>query len=349
MDAQSLKRQLSENDLLSILSDLGAEPYLEGSKIICRTICHNGCNHGKHKLEYYIETGLMHCYTDLCGTMDLFSLIQKVKGIEFNKAFEFVKEYFGIKTEITEYYDSVDISFFNKFNKEKETRELAKIDERILNIYEDIYHMSWVKEGILPSTMRKFGVKMSIGNQQIIIPHYDINNRLVGIRARNLDPYLVDKGLKYIPVKTGGITYSHPTGANLYGLDINIDNIKRMRKIILFESEKSVLQLDSIYNGYGIGVGVSGSSFTDKQLDLIQALDVDEVIIAFDKEFHEIGDSLEKYYAKKIETTVANKLLPYFSVSVIWDLENDLEIKDAPTDKGTSVFKKLFSNRISLI
>lgn len=344
MDAKQIKESLSENDVMAILEELGASPYLEQSHIRCNTICHHG---DSTKLYYYPETKMFMCYTQ-CHSMDLFSLIQKVKGIEFNEAFEFVKEYFGIKTEITDYYDSVDVSFFNKFNKEKETRELAEIDKKILNIYEDIYHMSWVKEGILPSTMRKFGVKMSIGNQQIIIPHYDINNRLVGIRARNLDPYLVDKGLKYIPVKTGGITYSHPTGANLYGLNVNIDNIKKLRKMILFESEKSVMQLDTIYNGYGVGVGVSGSSFTDKQLDLIQALDIDEIILCYDKEFHEIGDPLERYYAKKIETTVANKLKPYFRVSAVWDTKGLLDYKDSPTDKGVEVWRKLYKERITL-
>ena len=53
MDANTLKKQLSENDLLSILEHIGAEPYLEGNAIVCRTVCHGG---HKHKLYYYIES-----------------------------------------------------------------------------------------------------------------------------------------------------------------------------------------------------------------------------------------------------------------------------------------------------
>src|SRR5699024_5362418 len=98
-----------------------------------------------------------------------------------------------------------------------------------------------------------------------------------------------------------------------------------------------------------IGVCVSGSSFSDKQLDLISNLEIEEVIIGFDKEYEKIGDPLERYYAQKIEETVANKLLPYFSVSVIWDTEGLLDEKDSPTDKGASVFNTLWKNRISLI
>lgn len=349
MDATQLKQQLSENDLLAILTDLGAEPYLEKSKIICRTICHGG---HKHKNEYYIDSQMFHCYTDSCGTFDLFSLVEKVKGIEFSEAFKYVKDYFGYTSnEFNEYNynDVADLSFFNKFNKTVLYEDIATIDEKLLNVYDDSYHISWVRDGIHPSTMRKFNIKLSISNQQIIIPHYNKDGGLVGIRGRNLNPDIVSQGKKYMPVIRTGIMYNHPTGANLYGLYENLENIKKMKKLIIFESEKSVMQLDTIYHGSGIGVCVSGSSFSDKQLDLISNLEIEEVIIGFDKEYEKIGDSLERYYAQKIQETVANKLLPYFSVSVLWDLENDLETKDAPTDKGASVFKKLFSSRISLI
>ncbi len=151
-----------------------------------------------------------------------------------------------------------------------------------------------------------------------------------------------------MPVIRNGIMYNHPTGANLYGLYENLENIKRMKKLIIFESEKSVMQLDTIYHGSGIGVCVSGSSFSDKQLDLISNLEIEEVIIGFDKEYEKIGDPLERYYAQKIEETVANKLKPYFNVSCIWDMKGLLNEKNHPTDRGTEVFTKLYKERIQL-
>ena len=58
---------------------------------------------------------------------------------------------------------------------------------------------------------------------------------------------------------------------------------------------------------------------------------------------------MEKYYAEKVEKTIANKLKPYFSVSVVWDKKGLLDIKDSPTDRGKSIWLELFRNRISLI
>ena len=348
MDAKEIKQALSENDIISILSDLDLDPYLENGNIICRTGCHNHNGSGSHKLYYYQSTHMLHCYTN-CGSMDLFSLIEKVKGIEFNDAFNFVIDYFGFEknNQVLDYDELLDFSFFDRFNKEKTIKELPTIDDKILNLYQDKYHLSWIKDYIYPSTMKKFNIKLSIAKQQIIIPHYNRNGDLVGVRCRNLDPKVVEAGKKYMPVFENSKMYNHPTGANLYGLNNNMDNILKMRKLILFESEKSVLQLDSIYNGEGIGVGVSGSSFSDRQLELIKDLDIDEVIIAFDKEFIEVGDSLEKYYAEKIRKTVANKLLPYFNVTVIWDTNGLLKHKDSPTDYGGKVFWELYQRSVS--
>ena len=201
----------------------------------------------------------------------------------------------------------------------------------------------------MPSTMRKFDIKMSITDQQIVIPHRDENGNLVGVRARNLNKEVVDKGMKYAPIKQGTTFLNHPTGATLYGLYENKENIESVKKIVLFESEKSVLQLDSFYHGYGIGVCMSGSSFSDRQLDLIKNLDIDEVIIAVDKEFEKIGDDLERYYAQKIEKTIANKIKPYKNVSVVWDKKGLINMKDSPTDNGKDTWIELFRNRISLI
>lgn len=349
MDAQSLKEQLSPNDIITLLNELGAEPYEQNGQIIARTICHNN-NGGSHKLYYYSDTQMFHCYTN-CGSFDIFELIQKESGKEFSESFSYIKDYFGYENSLTDYNynDIIDLTFFNKFNKVIHYEPLKILSEKVLNRYDNNYHISWVKEGIMPSTMKKFDIKMSITDQQIVIPHRDENGNLVGVRARNLNREVVDKGMKYAPVKQGSSFLNHPTGATLYGLYENKENIELVKKVVLFESEKSVLQLDSFYHGYGIGVCMSGSSFSDRQLDLIKNLPIEEVIIAVDKEFENIGDTLEKYYAEKVEKTIANKLKPYFSVSVVWDKKGLLDIKDSPTDRGKSIWLELFRNRISLI
>ena len=347
MDANTLKKQLSENDLLSILEHIGAEPYLEGNAIICRTVCHGG---EKHKLYYYIESCMFHCFTDHCGNMDIYGLIGKVLDKEFFDSYMFVLTYFGYEYDNDEidYSEKLDMSFFKRFETKKVETKLPKIKENILNLFYNMYHISWIKDGISKRSMNKFNIKLNIIDEQIVIPHYDIQSNLVGVRCRNLKQDIVERGMKYMPIRHGGVVYNHPTGSVLYGLNVNKEDINKTGKAILFESEKSVLQLDTMYPNCNIGVCVSGSSFSDRQLEILKQMDIEEVIIAFDKEYDHIGEESEKYYAKKIMDTVASKLKAYYSVSVIWDTKGLLNKQDSPTDKGKEVFDTLMKERISI-
>lgn len=350
MDANTLKKQLSENDLLSILEHIGAEPYLEGNAIVCRTICHNGSNEGKHKLYYYIESATFHCFTDHCGNMDIYGLIGRVLGKEFFDSYMFVLSYFGYEYDgdQIDYSEKLDMSFFKRFEDKKINTQLPKIEDNILNIFHNMYHISWIKDGISKKSMYKFGIKLNISGQQIIIPHYDSQSNLVGIRCRNLKQEAVDRGMKYMPISHGGIVYNHPTGSVLYGLNINKEDINRTGKVILFESEKSILQLDTMYPNCNIGVCVSGSSLTDRQVEILKELNIDEVCLAFDKEYEKIGDNEEKFYAKKIQDTIVSKLKAFYNVSVLWDTKGLLDKQDSPTDKGKEVFDTLMKERISI-
>ena len=91
MDAQSLKEQLSPNDIITLLNELGAEPYEQNGQIIARTVCHHG---DSHKRYYYSDTQMFHCYTN-CGSFDIFELIQKESGKEFSESFSYIRDYFG--------------------------------------------------------------------------------------------------------------------------------------------------------------------------------------------------------------------------------------------------------------
>lgn len=349
MDAETLKTSLSKNDILALLEEFQAEPKVENSVIISRTVCHNGVCNGSHKLYWYEDTGLFNCYTH-DGVMDVFELVMKVKNVEFIEAFNFIKDFFQINGHSDIAPDErIETRFFDKFNKKTEFKKLPSYDEKVLRVFDDKYHVSWVRDYISPDIMKKYNIKLDILRQRIIIPHYDIDDRLVGIRVRNLDEDIVERGMKYVPLFTSKTTnYRHMTGSNLYGLNITKDNIETVKKIVLFEGEKSVLALDTFYGGKGIGVGVSGANLSEYQRHILNKLDVEEVIIAFDKEFYKIGDPLEKFYAEKIEKTIINKLKASYNVSVIWDTKDLLDYKDSPTDKGKNVWLELWDSRIRI-
>lgn len=197
--------------------------------------------------------------------------------------------------------------------------------------------------------MLKYKIKYHGTDHKIVIPHYNLFNELIGIRGRALSQEDVDTFGKYMPLRVNGIMYSHPLSHNLYGLNYNMFNITRMKKIIIFESEKAVLMYDSFFGAdNNISVAVCGSSISLHQIELIkQFCIVDEVIIAFDKQFKEIGDSEYQKHTKSL-LNISEKFGKDLILSIVFDKYDKLNYKDAPIDKGKETFEFLFKNRIVL-
>lgn len=111
--------------------------------------------------------------------------------------------------------------------------------------------------------------------------------------------------------------------------------------------EKSCLLFSSFF-GYenDISVAVCGSSLVNYQVDLLLSLQVQEIIIAFDRQYEEVGDESWKKWAdklSKIDKKYGNKI----QINYILDKEHLLDFKDSPIDKGPEVFLKLLDARVS--
>ena len=132
-----------------------------------------------------------------------------------------------------------------------------------MNTFSEYYTPEWLYEGISIQSMKQFNILYSINQNKIIIPHYNIDNLLIGIRGRALNDEDIAIG-KYMPVEIEGIIYSHPLGYNLYGLNLNKDNIRKKKMAIVFESEKSVLLYETLFGRENnIAVAVCGSNFSN--------------------------------------------------------------------------------------
>jgi len=353
MTAQELKAKLTEEDNRKLLVEMGATFYYEDNDIwITDTICHHGT---KPKLYYYKDSKSFHCYTE-CGQMDIIGVVMGYKGYEqeeFQKAINWIciklnidncKYGFGKQEQIS------DWEFIRKYkkNSKKETKEKALVpyDKKILNIFQKIYLEEWINEGISIKTMEKYNILYSTWQQKIIIPHYDINNQLVGVRCRSLIQDDIDLYGKYNPFKIGNKFYNHSLGLNLYGLNHNIEAIQKKRKIMLVEAEKSVLQTDTMFGENNFTVALCGSNLTDYQKGIILMLGVREVIVALDKQYESLDSEECKKWAKHTKNKIIDKLSPFVIVSVLWDTNNLLEYKDSPTDKGEEVLLELMDKKI---
>lgn len=355
LSAKELKEKLSIQQIMILMEDIGADAIesRNQNEVLYRTVCHGG---DSHKLYFYKDTKNFHCYTD-CGSLDILQILQNALDMNLPSVIEYISNRFGLGLSFSVGYgqqtevNNDDWSILNRFKieptKKEQLQEIKILDESLLNHFYKMAHRSFLDDGINIQTMKKFGIMYDIYNNRIIIPHRNENGELIAIRCRNLEEEMVNTGRKYMPIILNKKLLSAPTSQYFYALHLNKDNIKRFKKVVLLESEKAVMQLDTMYPNTNISLALSSSNLSKYQIQILKDLGVEEVIVALDKEFEVLGSQEELLYQNRIKKTILNRLKQEgFTVSVIWDSFNLLGKKDSPTDKGIEVFDILMKNRI---
>lgn len=352
MTAKDIIDNITDDDIINILTHLGSnEPdiMIDGD-LMFNTVCHNHDEMGKKKLQYHVDTKTFYCYTECFYIGNIFNLVQKAKNLEFDAAYRYVCTFLGIHISTLKHgfgMEKLNDSFIYYLDREYEEDKLPEVfDDKVLNkFWSNLFHHSWIDDFITKDVMKRFNIRFDISGNRIIIPHYNEDGNLIGIKCRNLNKDKVDEGKKYMPIVVNDIMYNYSTSMNLYGLNMNKETIKKYKKCIIGESEKFVMQHFSFY-GESYAAAVSGSTISKYQIDLLLKYGVQEVIIALDKEFK--NEDEEQVYRDKIQRAFVNELIPYFTVSIMWDTDNLLDLKMSPTDKGKYIFEKLFKKRIIL-
>lgn len=346
MDYQELINNLQDQDVINLMTKLGADRYKEtDDAIIFPTICHNADSaEASMKLYYYKDTKLFYCYT-ACGGQSIFKFLEhyyEARGIEY----DWYNDVYLIalnctpKKSIDGFTRQTRELLRNKYEKKKQKIELPAYPNGVLDVFVKEYPAQWIEEGIPGQAMDKFNILFSISQNKIIIPHYDVNDRLIGIRGRALNEWEVENVGKYMPVQIEKIWYKHPLSLNLYGLNRNKANIQKTGIVYIFESEKSVLQFEG-FNIPNCAVAVCGSSLNKFQVDiLMRECAPSEFIVCFDKE----KDEDDKYFNKLYK--MCKKYNKYANFSFLYDHENLLNLKDSPSDRGEEVFRKLLNRRV---
>lgn len=359
-DKDEIKNSLSIEQVFDIVADLGGEPRMERDYFIAATICHNHPGEGSHKLYYYDNTKLFRCYTECNDTFDIFQLIIKVKKQEGQEwtlynAISYVINYFSL--EIIEDFSDKQINpqewkILSKWEAKsqeddrKKSVELKIFDDSFLKNFPRPKITPWLKEGITQEVMNTHNICYDPVNHGIIIPHYDMNWHLIGVRERTLIKENEELYGKYRPAIINKKMYNHPLSFALYNLNWSKDNIAKIQRAIVFESEKSCMKYASYFGQENdISVACCGSTLVRYQIELLLSLGVKEIIIAFDKEGEK---DIKENYVKKFYNFY-NKFGKLTQLSFIYDKEEKyLNYKDAPIDRGPEVFLQLFKTRIFL-
>lgn len=345
---KDLRMQLNEEDIKALLAPYGGFVEMETENaLIFPTICHN-LEGGSPKLYYYTEDKIFKCYTGCNEMFDIFELMIKVnklrgKKISLPEAINLT----GVEQDVQRDQEiAKDLEYLKRLTKTKNTEEVKStvrvLDKHLLThfTYDEVGLKSWLDEGINAASLDRFNIKYDNKRNAIVIPNLDHDGNLIGIRGRFLSP---NAPAKYMPLKMNNEILSHPTGKFLYGYYENKHTISEKGLVIIFEGEKSVLKMETFYPQKNLALATLGKKITLDQLDALLKLNLNEVVLAYDKDYRNPKERKEKL--EEYEKTV-KILQPYFSVSLIVDYGNSLEYKDSPIDQGKEVFDELIRNRV---
>lgn len=357
--ADDILKQLTDDNIIDIMRELGGYEHRFGKGcIIFQTVCHGS---DSFKLYWYRESLRFNCFS-CCGNMSLWETVCNAQGwnieTDFGKAVNFVCKIANIhsytKKTRTGNRDAtnedMDILLKHLTKKQKREVELEVYDYSVMDKFEESYPLQWVEEGIDGVTAERFDIRLDTTECQAIIPHRVRNGDLVGVRVRNFNPEVVERGAKYTPLLLGGQWYRFPTGSTFYGLYENGEDIEKTGIVYLVESEKSVLQLDTMYDGHGLGLATMGTNFSNMQRDILINMGVRRAYICFDREY------LDEWYDEEYDDTHTQRLMfgyfkkilkiyrmlsNYMEVVVVLDWEGLLPMKASPTDCGRDIFERL--------
>lgn len=272
---------------------------------------------------------------------DLLTLVQYNKSIN-NKNFTFfdtikyLHKLLGLPLTFKkqeEKKEVVDPLYIFKKVKSKRKRQnvldFQVIDESELQDFIPHVHIDFFREGIMPWSVKKFGLAYSYKFKRNVIPlRYWLTGELLGFNMRtSVENYDMFDIKKYF------ITPNYPKQMNLFGLWENKESIQEKGYVVVYEAEKSVLKRDSLNDS--TGVAVSGHEISDEQVKILIGLNC-EIIIAFDKDIDidHIRHCCEKFYGIR-------------KISYIWDKYDLLGEKDSPADAQNKIFEFLMQYRVT--
>lgn len=365
-DKDEVKDKLSTEMVFDIVQEFGGDPYMTDFGFISATICHNAPGEGSRKLYYYDNTKLFRCYTGCDSYFDIFELLMKIKLLSqpdsewgLYDSVRWVASRYGwgptIEDAEEELPNLADWKILERYEKLDSMKLeppkdiiLPEYDTKILDNLSYPIIWDWMKEGMTKKVLDTNRIGYYPTAEQITIPHFDIRGRFIGLRGRALGEQDAELHGKYRPLIVGHQMYNHPLGLNLYNINNSAENIKKIRKAIIFEGEKSCLLYQSYFGiSSDISVACCGSSISSVQISTLLNLGAEEIIVAFDRQFKQKNDEEFKHQVKNFKA-LHKKYSQFVLISFMFDKDDVLPYKASPIDCGPEIFMKLYKERVML-
>ena len=363
-DKLKIREALTDENIYDLLQEWGGDPSRDTFGYTSATICHNPPGEGSRKLYYYENTGLFRCYTGCDSYFDIFELTTKVAKIQWNQEFDlndavrWIAQKFGFSGDHENRPEDEDLDDWKYLANYERIQDielkdnsiiLKEYDKSILDRFNyDVKIGPWLREGITQAAIDQAQIGYYPGGDQITIPHFDKDGRFIGLRGRTLCADEGERYGKYRPMKINRELYNHPLGMNLYNFNNSKDKIAIMKKAFIFEGEKSTLLYQSYFGlENDISVACCGSSISAYQIQMLLDAGAEEIIVAFDRQFQNIGDEEFKHLKTNL-IRLRNKYKNFATISFIFDKNMITNYKSSPIDEGPEKFLQLFKERIIL-
>jgi len=355
-----LYEKLSLDDYAFIMDKLDI-PLVQNSNVDYWTYksgCHNAdCTNAKGNLCFYLESKSFYCWSECNCAYNILTLVEQrfkildkpmsrfkcMKWIceQLNIPFDFKSDNIEKPKNVYNWKASLS-KYLTNGNKEN---ELTFYDSKVLDYFPKIYHQSWLNDNISIEVMERYNIRYYPFRDQIVIPCYNIDGKLIGIRSRNLNP---NCECKYIPLSTLDNTeYKFPVNNSLYGINYTKEGMRYRKKCLICESEKAVLQCETYFQRDNFAVGLYGKGMSKEKRNIILEQGINEIIIMLDFDYTEVGDNKEFNKFKDKVYKIGNYFKGFCKVTALITYEPH-EYKCNALDMGKEKFIELYENREEL-
>lgn len=263
---------------------------------------------------------------------DIISYIIQEKTVDFREVLNVTKKILNLSSDWRpQQKKALFGGIYDGLSSRNSEIKLKTYDESVLNKYEKVGNLRFLRDNISLDAQRFFDVRFSIEDNSIILPLHNEFGDLVGAKARINDNPQDGESKYYYPLPT-------QVSQTLYGYSKNYGYLYG-NDVIVVESEKSVMQ------GYTFGarniVALGSSSVSEKQAKMLIQLQPKRIILAFDEglAFEQIQRNADmiKGCRSMFETEI------WF-----WDADQDLDIlpKSSPTDMGKEKFGEIIEEQL---
>lgn len=263
--------------------------------------------------------------------LDLINYLIKIKKYEFKDVMNAIKQELHLES-IYNYKRKRGLfgGIYNNISRNGEI-SVTTYPEEILKQYGNTPNTLWLKDGISLSTQRKWGVGYDVISQRITLPIRTSTGEIIAIKGRlNGEPEEFEP--KYLYIVNG------PMSQTLFGYSENYSSLYE-NEIIIVESEKSVLKLDSW--GYNNVVALGSNSLSITQAKLIMSLNPKCVTFMLDKTLP-LENTKRNANLLRTFCTMRQLKIKYWN----WEDNLTLDDKSAPCDDTKEEFEYIIQNEI---